>query len=219
MTAGKAVAAAGLVLAVLAPGFASAVELKLSDADVTAIVGEAVTQARDPAHGLPTGDYTLYQRNDPIRVGPSDGLIDAIVASTPREQLRYQAYLDAFQGHPPDAAAARKFADQVAGTVVFRVFAHAQSAAPEDKQFLDHFSPAHLTLPSGQQLAATETSAFGPSQDFFILGNGRHEIRWLGVVMYRFDIADLPAGTTAKLSFDDGAGHSYQYDVDLAKFR
>lgn len=218
MTAARVIAVAGLIVATLAPAYASAVELQLSDADVAAIVGEAVAQARDPAHGLQTGAYTLYQRNDPIRAEPSDGLIDAVVVSTPREQLRYQAYLDAFQGHPPDAAAARKFADQVAGTVVFRVFAHAQSVTPEDQHFLDHFAPARLTLPSGEQISA-ETSSFGPSQDFFILGNGRHEIRWLGVVMYRFDIAKLPAQTTAKLSFDDGAGHSYQYDVDLAEFR
>ena len=127
MTARGAAAAAGLALAALLPGYAAAVELQLSDADVAAIVQEAGTEARDPAHGLQTGQYTLYQRSDPIRVDAADGPIDAVIVSTPREQLRYQAYLAAFQGQPLDAAAARKFADQVAGTVVFRVFAHAPS--------------------------------------------------------------------------------------------
>ena len=215
------VGAASLMLAAtMAPVATLAVDFTLTDADVSAIVQEAVRQVHDPAHGLQIAEYTLYQRDHPIRLGASDTLIDAVVVGTPREQLLYQAYLDAFQGHPTDQSAARKFADEVAGTVVFRVFAHAPSAAPEDEHFLDRFGQAHLVLDGGPQLASSSTATFGPSKDFFILNNGRHEIRWLGVVMYRFDVAapDKKA-KTGTLGFEDGAGHHYDYDVDLSKYR
>ncbi len=211
--------AAGLALCAPAQAF----QPKLSASDAQAAVAEGMKQAKDATHGYVVADYVLYDRKDPLRIEPGDNLVDAVIVGTPREQLLYQSYLTSFQGKTLSAEQTQKLTNEANGTLEFRVFAHANSSKPEDKDFLSQFSPAKLALKGGKTLTAENPDIFGPSQDFFIVNGNRHAFRWLGSVTYRFDLNDLAqsadfSGLSGTLTFTDSSGHDYSFDVDFSKY-
>lgn len=217
-------AAASLVAAgIWATTPVQAMQAKLSAPEAQKIVASGEQQAKDTSHGYVVADYVLYDRKDPLRISPEDTLVDAVIVGTPREQLLYEGYLNAFQGKTLSVDSVQKLTDKVNDTLDFRVFAHASSAKQADKDFLSRFSSAKLTLDTGTTLTAVKPDIFGPSKDFFIVNGNGHEFRWLGSVTYHFDLSGLAkmtdiASMTGKLSFTDSSGHDYNFEFDLSKY-
>jgi hypothetical protein len=215
----------GFAGAVMAAAPAVAFQPTLSSAEVKAAIDEGVRQEAAADHGFLVGDYVLFDRPDPLRIDKEDHPVDAIIVGTPREQLLYLSYMNAFQRKPISEQDAAQAAQKLANTVRFRVFAHGPSAQDQDKGFINKFSPAEFKLDNGTTLTGNVSEIFGPGQDFFTTGDKTgHAQRWLGAFSYVFDLNDMAkAGTDIKglkgtLSFTDGAGYRYSYPVDLSKY-
>lgn len=192
-------------------------------------VRKAAAAGRDLAEtagqGYTVENYLLWDRDKPLHLSPDSPLIDAVIVSTPREQVRYQAYFMAFQNKDWPAQKARAFADAAGGTLDFRVFAHAPSGGPEDRDFLTRFGEAKLSFDGGEVLTSQVEDTSTPATDFYVMEDGRHVFRWLGTATYSFDLSDLPdgpggaAGRAPTLTFTDPAGQAHSYTVRLDDYR
>jgi hypothetical protein len=208
--------------AALAAGAAMALDTSLDRAAIETAMEEGRTQAETRGQGYQVQDYVLWDREEPLHISPQAPLIDAVIVSTPTERLLYQAYLQAFQGKDWSYEEAEALAQEMEGTVGFRIFAHAPSGGPEDRDFLDRFGEARLVLEDGRTLRSEVDETSSPATDFFITEDGRHVFRWLGTVSYRFDIAQdakADGDLEGRLEVDGPQGEVFTYDVDLALFR
>ena len=215
----SAVALAIALATGLASSVAFGVDLQLSDDDIARAVQQGIDQARSPDHGFQVKDYVLFGVTDPLRISAGGKLVDAVIVATPREQVLYQSYLAEFEGKPLSPAKGRSVAGQYEGRIGFRVFAHSRGLEESDRDFLKAFGRARLTV-GGKDYPASSSNIFGPGQDFFILPDGQHVMRWLGSVTFVFDASKLPSTSgPMTLTFDDGEGQSYSYDVDLGGYQ
>ncbi|MBI1417489.1 MAG: hypothetical protein GC146_09740 [Limimaricola sp.] len=215
------IAVIGLIGAMPAHAF----EPSLSDSEVASTLDQAKTMVADHAHGLIVKDYVLFDRPNPLHITDESRLVDAVVVDTPRQRLLSNAYLTYFQDKTLSTGDARKMADNLAGKIAFRVFAHAPSLAPDQRHFLQDFGQATLTLTNGQALQARPADLSNPAEDFFILANGNHVFRWLGAFSYVFDLGPVAqnaqslAALKGTLTFTDSGGRTYTHDVDLGQYR
>jgi hypothetical protein len=212
-----------LVLAALAAGTpAIAYQAQLSDAAVRDARASGQEQAATRGQGYVVQDYVLWDRDEPLHISPDTPLIDAVIVSTPRERVLYEAYFRAFQDKDWSEEEAIAFADETNETLGFRIFAHAPSGGPEDRDFLDRFGEARLSFGDGRTLTSSVDDTSAPATDFYITEDGRHVFRWLGTVSYRFDLSDLSAQDvselTGTLEFSDSEGNTHFYDVDLSAY-
>jgi hypothetical protein len=205
----------------LAAGAAGALDTTLDREAIEAAMAEGRSQAETEGQGYQVQDYVLWDRDRPLHISPDAPLVDAVIVSTPTERLLYEAYLQAFQGKDWSFEEAEALAEEVAGTVGFRVFAHAPSGGPEDRDFLDRFGAARLVLEDGPTLTSEVDQASNPATDFFITEDGRHVFRWLGTVSYRFDLGqadDAGGDRRGRLEIEGPEGETLTYDVDLSRF-
>lgn len=145
--------------------------------------------------------WLLFQSGDPFRAIHGRAGIDAVIVETPYERLRYQAYLQALQGFSVPPAMVQSWRLQAQNQIGFIIYAHSRSET--DRTFLQQFRPR----------PAVE---FGPSNDFFDVGNFREE-RWVGSITYRFPTRDCME--RGAFSFIDPYGTRYRLPFDLTAYR
>jgi hypothetical protein len=208
----------------LAFAWAAAFTPELSESDIQEAV-EAGTQMVSQRSGYHLQDWVLYGIADPLSILPGQGEVEAVIVATPFELLRYQAFLVAFQDKTFTAEQADALAAELKDTVSFQVFVHAPAEGDQYRDFLSGFTKASFTASDGTDLTPVKIDTFGPAQDFYNIPGGTVQIRYLGYVIYRFDLSSLnePAGNLANLtgtfSLTDTTGQAYSYDVDLSKYR
>lgn len=107
-----------------------------------------------------------------------------------------------------------------AGTIGFVVYAHSRS--DHDRGFMGAYGPAAISLAGNRHLNAHDVIRFGPSSDFYDVGDFR-DARWTGALTYRFalpsGLRDAPCSIAGTLHFSDGHGHSYAHRFRLAQYR
>ncbi len=215
-----AVSASFLALATIGLAFSPS----LSAQQIQAAIKAGSVQV-SPRHGYSWKGYLLKQFDDGLNV-PKNSVVDAVVVATPFERLQFQSYLETYQGQPLSQAAASKLASRYRDTIAFLVFAHTPSSATSQRGFLNHFGPGYLTI-SGQA-SALRTKAVkqdGPSYDYFQVTGVGTRFRWLGDVIYTFNLASLVrAGVDVhdlrgNFRFTDMNGKQYQIPFNLAEFR
>lgn len=160
--------------------------------------GVRLVRDHDPYGVAP---WLLLQSGDPLRAIHGAAGIDAVVVETPYERVRYQAYLNALQGLPVPPKTVQAWRRQAQNRYGFIIYAHSRSQL--DRNFLKHFRPATAVI-------------FGPSDDFFDVGNFR-ENRWVGSITYRF--TERSCTQHGAFSFTDAYGTRYRLPYDLSAYR
>jgi hypothetical protein len=198
---------------------------RLSDTDIEEARRSGAQQADSRTHGYDVQDHVLYDVQQPISQPPRKEEVEAVIAGTPYERLRYASYLASIQGEPMTALQAQAEARKLDGTLHLVVFAHSPSARPADKDFLQRYQDVVLRLDGGTEVRPDASSIFGPAQDFFsVQGSGR-ERRWLGTLTWRFPLAAIGndsrqlEGLQGTLTFKDSSGNAYDIPVDLGRYR
>jgi hypothetical protein len=167
-------------------------------------------------------DYLVYASADPLRAQLHQAGIDAVVAETPFERVRYESFLSRFEGHPISRRELVQLRQATANEIGFIIYAHSRSATPREEEFLRAFRPAWIQLETGARLAAASATRFGPSREFYTVGIEGRDLRWVGSLTVRFhrprtDVGPCaPAGT---LHVVDGYGDRYAFPFDFAKYR
>jgi hypothetical protein len=192
----------------------------------TAAAAQGMQQANSASHGYIVKPYVLYEVPDPLTLTPGAGEVEAVILGTPVERITYSGYLATLQGEKMPEARVRSLARSLSGTVSFIVFAHAPSAGPSDKSFLERFTDVALSIdiPEAVSFAPVEQTIFGPAKDFYNVPPRNREQRWLGTVTWRFSLQPLidrgidVARATGTLSFTDGTGKQYTVPFDLSRY-
>ncbi len=199
---------------------ALAIDLQLGP-DAIQEAADAGKQEVSRQHGYRAGAYVLWDDDDPLTIEPGEGQVEAVLVGTPFERLRYRSYLQNYQGKPFGPREARQAAQGLEDTVTFVVFAHAQGATQEDRDFLQQFSDATLAIEEGPTLAPAEVDTFGPSQDFYTVAGKAAEFRYLGSLSIRFDLSGVEGASAAMgtFSFTTPHGEARSFEVDFSRYR
>ncbi|MEJ2665502.1 MAG: hypothetical protein P8Z81_00115 [Deinococcales bacterium] len=211
-------------------GTALAFSPTLSSAQVTSAVKQGQSLV-SPKHGYPWKHYLLKQFDGGIDLTKSqmNAEIDAIAVGTPYERVRYQSYIDTYQGSPLTTKDANALASRYASTVQFIVFAHSPAVGAKYQDFLTKFGHATLDIQGGGTLEAAKQGTFGPARDFYDVTSGKGSVPepkflWLGYVSYRFNLRPLAKqGTNVSnlkgtLTFTDSQGQKTSLTVDLGNY-
>jgi len=162
--------------------------------------------------------WVLWDARDPLRAVHGRADLDAVIAETPYERLRYEAYLQVLQDLPLTDALVERWRRDAQGRFGFVVYGHSRGDGDSDMTFLRRFSPATVAFAGGPRGVSTERTPFGPDEDSYTVGTFREE-RYAGSVTYRFATppgACRPAGV---LTFTDAEGRRYRFAFDLARYR
>lgn len=212
-------------------GTALAFSPTLSSSQVTSALGKGASLV-SPKHGYPWKHFLVKQFDGGIDLTQAqmNGEIDAVVVGTPYERIRYQSYLDKYQGSPLTKKGATKLASQYANTVQFIVFAHAPGVGLKYRDFLKKFGQATLDIQGAGTLKATKQGTYGPSEDFYDVKSGKGKTAepkflWLGYVSYDFNLQPLAKKGTnlsslkGTLTFTNSQGTKTSVQVDLGNFK
>lgn len=212
-------------------GTALAFSPTLSSAQVTSAVKQGQSLV-SPKHGYPWKRYLVKQFDGGIDLTTSqmNAEIDAVVVGTPYERVRYQSYIDKYQGSPLTTKDANTLASQYANTVQFIVFAHSPAVGAKYQDFLTKFGQATLAIQGGGTLKATKQGTYGPARDFYDVTSGKGSVPepkflWLGYVSYRFNLQSLAKqGTNVSklkgtLTFTDSQGQKTSLTVNLGNYK
>jgi hypothetical protein len=207
--------AAGL-LALIAALLATALcLLSPADANRAASEGKALAQAHAAYAVRP---WVLWESADPLRATHAQAGLDAVIAETPYERVRYLAYMQRLQDLAVTPARVEEWRRAAARRFGFIVYAHSRTGEEKLVTFLAAFTPAVVMLSDGRRLTAVERVIFGPSQDFYTVGAFREE-RWTGSLTYRFPFPPGTCKPRGTLTFADGAGRRYRFAFDLRRYR
>ncbi len=200
----------------------------LSSSQIQAAVKAGHTMV-SPKHGYSWKDHLVKQFDNGIDLTSAQATaeVDAVVVATPYERVRYNSYLDTYQGSPLSQKAASKLASTYANTVQFIVFAHSPTGAVKHQGFLGKFGTAELDVNGGPKLKPSKTSHSSTSRDFYDIGTGNDtsaKYLWLGYVTYTFDLKPLESQGThisslkGTLTFTNSQGKTFSVPVDLSKY-
>lgn len=197
-------------------------ELSESDIQEAVTMGTQMVSQRSGYH---LEDWVLFGVTDPLSILPEQGEIEAVIVATPFELVRYQSFLVTFQNKAFTTDQANTLAAQLKDTIAFQVFVHAPGVGDQYRDFLSDFTKASFTALNGEDLTPVKIDTFGPAQDFYNIPGSAVQIRYLGYVLYHFDLSSLNesaanlANLTGTFSLTDSAGQAHSYDVDLSKYR
>lgn len=209
-----------LLTASLATGF----EPQLSQSAIKEAV-QAGANLANAKGGYKLQDWVLFGDEDPFVIRPDEGTVEAVVIGTPFERLRYQSYLQHYQGNELTMQEAQERASELENTVTFVVFAHSPGSGQEYQDFLENFGSATLQLAGDSELSPSNVETFGSAQDFYNIPGEASEFRYLGYVAYRFDLAPLAqegrdiSSLEGTLTFTDSTGREYSFEVNLGNYR
>lgn len=218
---GRVLTVALVLLAATLP--AEAFEAVLPHAEMEAAIASGRAQA-SVHRGYSVADHVVYSVPDALTIVSGAGPIEAVVIATPLEQVRYESYLAAFEGHP----LARSKIDQAATPNQVEILMFAHSHTQNDQRFLRRFVNARLDSPLAGSLRPTRISVFGPALDFYNLMHHTRVsrvLRWTGYVAYRFDLGPLVAkGIAIKrfrgmFSVVDPSGRRESYRIDFGRYK
>lgn len=182
-------------------------------------------------HGYIVKDYLVKQFDGGITLteAQANAEVDAVMVETPIERIRYNSYLDKYQGAALSLDKAKKQAAQYANQIQFKVFAHSPDASLKSQSFLDHFGTATLSVKGGPTLKATKVNNSGASRDFYDISRKgqpqKASFLWLGYVEYTFDLAPLKgkgidiSKLVGTLSFKNSQGKQFSMPVDMSKYK
>jgi hypothetical protein len=160
----------------------------------------------------------LWDRKDALRAVRGQADLDAVIAETPYERVRYEAYLQKLQGLPLGGALLARWTREAGGRFGFVVYAHSRSGEESERTFLARFSPATVTYPDGTKLVSAERVVFGPGPDFYDVGTFR-DTRYTGSLTYRFAAPHGACEARGTLRFRDAYGRAYAFPFDLRRYR
>jgi hypothetical protein len=189
--------------------------LEPARAERAAREGAALASARAAYAARP---WVLWDRKDALRAVRGQADLDAVIAETPYERVRYEAYLQKLQGLPLGAARLARWTRAANGRFGFVVYAHSRSGAESEQRFLARYSAATVTYPDGTKLTSGERAVFGPGPDFYDVGTFR-DTRYTGSLTYRFAAPRGGCEPRGTLRFRDAYGRAYAFPFDLRRYR
>jgi hypothetical protein len=207
----------------------------------SATVLEAIQAGRamyGPRNGYLWGPYLLREYNSGVRITSTSSLVDAVAVGTAFERIRYNSYLERFEGSALSTAEAMQIAQQNKNRLSVMLFTHSPYSveaeleawqqtyvAREDgrkvqRTYLDDFKPATLTV--GGRTFTSKVQVEGPFQDAFSTED-KPEFRYLGVIHHQFDLTPLARSGSitgvGELRFKDTSGRNYTERIDLSRYR
>lgn len=186
---------------------------KLTPSLAQRAASEGVAMA-DRHGGYNVRNWVAYQSRDPLRAVHGQSGVDAVIVETPFERVRYEAYLHRLQGDQITPTLVHNLFTQAENTLGILIYAH--SKGDEDRGFLAAMQPATLTLSNGIVNQPSQTVRFGPSDDFYDVGDFR-ESRWVGSVTYRYALPQCAGHEVVRLN--DGRGETYMFPYDATRFQ
>ena len=225
---GRAITLLALAGALASTGIALAFSPTLDSSQIQNAVKAGHTMV-SPKNGYSWKDHLIKQFDNGIDLTPAQAKaeVDAVVVATPYERVRYNSYLDTYQGTPLSQKDAQKLASAHADTVQFIVFAHSATGTVKNQTFLSKFGTATFEVTGGGKLKPSKTGHSTTTRDFYDIGTGTTKSAtylWLGYVSYTFDLKPLKSQgidiskLKGTLTFTNSQGKTFSVAVDLGKY-